>query len=382
MDRFTRGNLEELIRWEQPPCVTLQMPTHPAGRDGEQDVIRLKNLVREAEQKLERRGVRPAEARDLLAFVSDLPADKPYWGDRQLGLAIFVARKLRRLYRVPITLPESVTVGKRFSVRSLLPLLEDECSYHVLTLSENHVSLYEGDSACVKRIALAGLPENLQAFLNIDGVDRGAQVHSAAGGGTNGKQAAVFHGQGGESETAMSELKSYCRAVDQSVSNYLSGRGSPLLLAAVTRLATVYRSCNTYPSLLAVELSGNYDRVSPYQLFEAAWQSLQATRLEPSKKMLGRYLEKVGTAHVLDDPEGIVTAAADGRIEGLLYDPRAEVYGYIDDQLHETRITGRSEDDDLVNLAAVETLLHGGEIHPMAKVVPPSNSPLAAVLRY
>jgi hypothetical protein len=47
-------------------CVSLYMPAHRAGRETEQDPIRFKNLLRQAEERLHAEGMRSAEARNFL----------------------------------------------------------------------------------------------------------------------------------------------------------------------------------------------------------------------------------------------------------------------------------------------------------------------------
>ena len=52
MDILTRAELEQLMRKEQPGCVSIYLPTHRTGVETQQDPIRLKNLLREAEKQL------------------------------------------------------------------------------------------------------------------------------------------------------------------------------------------------------------------------------------------------------------------------------------------------------------------------------------------
>ena len=57
MDILTRAELEQLMRKEQQWCVSIYMPTHRTGREAQQDPVRLKNLLGEAEKRLSDQGV-------------------------------------------------------------------------------------------------------------------------------------------------------------------------------------------------------------------------------------------------------------------------------------------------------------------------------------
>ena len=52
MRPLTTDVLRELLKGDEPPCISLYQPTHRANPDALQDPIRYKNLVRDAEQSL------------------------------------------------------------------------------------------------------------------------------------------------------------------------------------------------------------------------------------------------------------------------------------------------------------------------------------------
>ena len=56
MDSLERQDLRELISQAGGPFVSIYQPTHRAGADIQQDPIRLKNLIREAAEKLKTAG--------------------------------------------------------------------------------------------------------------------------------------------------------------------------------------------------------------------------------------------------------------------------------------------------------------------------------------
>jgi hypothetical protein len=381
MDAFNRDTLLRLTSHNQGPCVSLFLETHPTGQDSEQDTTRLKNLLRDAEQQLQAHGVGAAAAHKLLEPPANLPSNATFWQKRCQGLAIFIAPGLFETFRVSQPVAEKVVVSDWFCVRPLLPLLEQNLSFYLLTISENRVAMYLVDEQSIQSVEVPELPTRLTESLNYDGADRGAQAHSASRGAT-GKQAAVYHGQGGQPDTMKVDLSAYCALIDKSVTAWLGDSARPMLVAGVERLVAAYREKNSYRHLLDESLPGNQDRASEHDLHVRAWPVVEPLLRVEGAKAAHCYMERPGQQTVNDDPCEIVMAAVQGRIDWLLYDPTAELYGTCVLGGLDAQVTGQGNDDDLVELAAVETIRHGGTIHAMTDQDVPTNSPLAAGFRY
>jgi hypothetical protein len=78
MNVLNRKGLEGLVENRKGPCVSIFMPTHRKGPETQQDPIRLKNLLKEAEQQLVELELRPTEARELLAPAAALMEDADF----------------------------------------------------------------------------------------------------------------------------------------------------------------------------------------------------------------------------------------------------------------------------------------------------------------
>src|SRR5687767_13200479 len=101
MDIITTENLRELTLLPGGMSVSIYLPTTPIGREARQGPISLKNLLREAEQKLTEGGLRGPEAMDLLAPAESLLTDDEFWGHQSSGLALFLSTAGIRYYRLP-----------------------------------------------------------------------------------------------------------------------------------------------------------------------------------------------------------------------------------------------------------------------------------------
>ena len=78
MDILNPTALKSLIAQQGKWCVSLYMPTHRAGREQQQDPIRLKNLLAQAETKLLANGLRRPEIQKLMQPAEELLWNKDF----------------------------------------------------------------------------------------------------------------------------------------------------------------------------------------------------------------------------------------------------------------------------------------------------------------
>jgi hypothetical protein len=377
MDAFSASDLRKLTADQKGPCVTIYLPTHPLAANGQQDALRLKNLVNEAERKLTDQGQRAPDAKQLLAPLRSLPADSSFWDRRSHGLALFLAEGVLHRYRVPLAFEEAVVVNRRFQVRPLLPLLATDDRFLVLALSQKQVRFFEGTRYGLKEVVVEGLPSDLTSALNYDAAHRGHPVNPS------GSKAGWGHGQGAERDTAKEDLAHYFRLVDTALKPMLRDQRVPLVLAAVQYLLPIYREVASYPHLADVALPGNPEHLGEQQLFERTWPLVQPLAERAQQDAAAKYRQFAGTGKTSCDARQILAAAFAGQVESLFVDPAAQVWGRFDPATNhiEVRDGTGANDDDLLDLAAVQTLLSRGTVF----AVPPARSPappIAAVFRY
>lgn len=382
MEIFDLSELRQLLATVDPPCVSLCMPTSVNGPDCEQDQVRLKNLATQVEKELEG-WLRPSVARQWSAKIRRIPEDHDFWMKRASGLALFLDRQSLRRYRLPFRVGEFAVVSDQFQIKSLLPMLSNGESFFILVLSQRKVRFYEASEYQIREIEVPGMPQRIEAALNLVNVDRGSQTHLASKVG-RGKQTSVFHGQGGVKDTHKEELSQFFRIIDKALQPLLSNQSSPLLLAGVGYLLSIFREISHYPQIVSAELKGNYDHSGPQQIQEQAWPLVQPLLKENQLKAIEKYQRLAGTGMATDDISQCLTAAFDGRVETLLLDTDRCQWGTCDLQGRKSvvREVRQAGDQDLIGLVAARTLLAGGQVFAVADAELPSSRGVAAVLRY
>ncbi len=383
MDSIRNQDLRWLLSHEGRPCVSLFLPMHPAGRGGLEDVIRLRNAADRAETLLVERGMRSADARDLMAAVRKLPDDNVAWQKRGNSLAIFAAPGLTRVFRNRGLLEEAVFVEDRFHVRPMVPQVVENGKYFILALSQNSVRLLVGDAAGLEEMHVSGLPANITQTLNLDEETRGQQVHSATR-GAQGKQGVVFHGHGGKPDTAKEDLKSFLRLVAQAVEQQLNGERAPLILATVASSAPVYREVSQYAHLLNEVIAGSPDHLTPHELHASAWPLVEPSLAHERETIRRRLHTAEGSSRASLGLHYVVPEAIRGKIDTLFVDCTRPWWGTYDADNETIKVHADQQpgDADLVELATVATLKHGGRVFAITPAVATADAAAEALLRY
>lgn len=381
-DRFDARDCQTLLAESARPCVSLYLPTHAAGAEGQQDIPRLKNLLSKAEADLTPRLLRSSEARELLDPVRDLLADAEFWRTRSRGLAVFAAPGRFQRFRVPIELDELVVVNDRYHVKPLLPLVSDNQRFFVLVLNQQHPRLFEGSQFDLSEVVVKGMPGELKQALHLDEAARSGPDHPASRG--HGRSVAGFHGHGVQHDVAKDELVQYLRLVDHAVQSVLHEERAPLVLAGVEYVLPLYRSVTRYSHVLAAEIHGNCDHRSPQDLHDQAWPLVEAAARKTRQDAGAKFRQLVGSGRAGHDLRDVVPAAQQGRVETLFVSRRAQRWGRFVPEAGFVDVHGQPQpgDYDLLDLAAAATLMHRGTVYAVDADELPADSPVAAVYRY
>ncbi len=161
MDVLTAGEVQKLVKIHSFPCVSLYMPTHHANKEVRQDSIRLKNLLRRAEEKLIARGISPHEAEAFLLPGVSLLDNSKFWENQSHGAAFFFSGGEVQYFHVGLELKELVAVGERFHLMPLLPLLTQSDHFYILALNQKNLRLYDATLTSIREVELKSVPTNI-----------------------------------------------------------------------------------------------------------------------------------------------------------------------------------------------------------------------------
>lgn len=376
MDILNAHDLLRLADQRGGTRISIFLPTHGGGPQTERNRIRLKNQLRRVHHALRTDGMPSGLIEAVLEPGHRLLSLVGLWERPSDGLAVFVGPDGLHHLRVPLRLPELVTVGDRFVVRPLLPLLSAGGHFYVLALSQDDIRLFHGTRAGLDQVQLDGLP--LAVWLTMP--RRRPQVHAflADRGGTGAR--AVFHG--GEDYDAKPLILQHLRRVDQALRELLAGDQAPVVLAGVRYLQAIYHQANTHPQLVPAGIDGSPRDASPDQLHRRAWALVEPLLLGNESAAATGYRALQGTGRISNTPEEVFAAARQGRVETLFLRTDTPEWRTPADGEPLVLRTDTPTPSDQLDLAAVATLRHAGTVYAVPAARMPDANPVAATLRY
>ncbi|WP_164101929.1 baeRF3 domain-containing protein [Candidatus Laterigemmans baculatus] len=397
MDLIRPNTLADLAAIEQENCVSILMPSHPTGKDSRQDPIRLENLLNKAQEALKERGMRRPDIDSLLEPARDVLGQLSFWQHQGYGLAIYLAPGTARMLRLPEAVQESMTIGPRFNVKPILASVAASDPFYVLALTEERAKLFLGSQKELVEINASGFPITAEEVVAVRDPEVQLQSHGgAAPPGARGDRGtpsdagqAHYHGHGEGESKLEADTVHYIKAVAERVASYLYQDDSPLILAADNGLAGLYRREHRRGRLLETGVAGSPDSLSLQDLRQRAW-GIAAPVLEGDQSQM---LDRFGTAAAAGKgAEGfaeVAEAAAVGKIDVLLFDPRAQQAGQLSEDGTSASLVDADEEaadgaacEDLVNRAVVDTLRSSGRVIPLRYGTERAPQHPKAILRY
>ncbi|WP_414527690.1 hypothetical protein [Nodularia chucula] len=381
MTILSHDELKILVNNSQTPCVSLYMPTQKAGTETRQNPIRLKNLIREAEERLDAMGMRHTEVIDFLQPAHEL--DKTdFWQNQGEGLAIFISPQMFRYYRVPMEVPELVVVSNRFHLKPLLHLINNDGKFYLLALSQKDIRFFEGTAYSLSEMEVENMPRNMDEALVEENIQKGVQ-HRV--GGNASQQPGDVHGQGSpDQDQHQVKILQFFHIVDRAVHEKIRGDNAPLILTGVDYLFPIYQGANTYAYLIEPGISGNPEVMKPEELHKLAWPIVAPLFEQNQQSAMALYQQLAGTGTTSSDIKEIVSATYCQRVDSMFVPVNMQIWGKFDPDTMNVDLHSEPEpdDEDMLDLAAMQTLINGGKVYTVESEKMPDSTPVAAIFRY
>lgn len=386
MENLTLDEIKRLATQKQDPVVSIYMPTHRAGQDTYQDPIRYKNLLKDAEQLLEHRGMSRRDVENFMKPAQDLLNESFFWEHQRDGLVVFTGPDSFDYFQLPFQVKAQVVAAQAHYMKPVLPLFTNNGHYYILAFSQKEVRFFEGTRHTVGQIDLPeGTPTSLEEALRFDDPEKELQFHT----GTSqeaGQRDGMFHGHGGAPEEHKDRIERYLNLLDHGLKPVYRESRTPWVLAGVDYLHPIYRKVSEYQHILEDGITGNTDHMRAEDLHEQAWPLVAPHFRRQLDEVIDRYHALRGENRSTDDIETILAAALYGRVESLVLASDVHLWGAFDhasgELLHQQEEQSDHDDLALLDFAAMQTLQNGGQVYAIRHEDMPDAALALAVLRY
>ncbi len=363
------------------PCMTLLLPGYRPGAQAKSMSAIIKTDLQEAGKQLRMRKIPETVIVDLLAPLEHLTEEEDFLAGTRCGRVVFRSPQVLRQFELTGPVNQALHVGASFYIRPLLNELHLPPEYYVLKLSKKRISLLRGAHLRAMEISLPKtIPTSAEEVLEFDQPDHDLQNRSVVKGSV-GQMGGVSFGTGTLREKQHTYLADFYKAVDRGLNEFLHLSKPPLVLAGVVEDAAAYRNINSYSNLLEQGIEGSPSgSISEEELVQRALTIVQADCDHRAAAELAESRERVSPARFPTNFDKILHAAIEGRVHRLYLNESAQRSGATP----EMKRGGPSNwgDEDLLNLAAVETILQRGLVYCLPSDKMPNGAPAAAVLRF
>ncbi|WP_299399622.1 hypothetical protein [uncultured Gelidibacter sp.] len=385
MTLITKKEIETLNNIKGDHCISIFIPTHRGGKKvlQEEDPLSLKNQLKDVKQKLSKKGLNADDVTKITHPIQELIDDGSFWREQSDGLAIFVADGFFKYYTLPVYFQEHNYISDSFYLKPLMPMFVGDGSFFLMTLDRDNVKLYECTQHSFTEFEIEDLiPETKQDRVGFDYEEKNLQFRS----GATGSGQTMYHGQEAATGKRKNEIKKYFRAINDGLATIFKDQNMPLLIAAQTPLFDIYKEVNTYNNLMDENLVVDFSSTDIFDIHEMAWEHMAPVFDQNRKDQIAQFLENQGNGTTSIGIGKILPAAINGQIEALFCENNEDIFGSYTKDNDAINVTEGNDDGSnisLMNLAAIQTFLNGGDVYLLEKdEMPNPNSRVNALYRY
>lgn len=384
MNAFSVKIFKELAHIHHAHSISIYIPTHRAGMEVNEkiDQLNLKNQVQKVTRELESMKLDNREIDQLLAPVNGLLEDTGFWSNQSEGLAIFCNKERFEFYTLPVVFQEFTYVSDHFYLTPMISYLNDDGKFYLLALSLSEVKVFEGFSHQINEVTANDmLPGQLEDVVGYDVTEKHLQYRT----GQTGTENTLYHGHGKGTESEKHEVLKYFRAVNDGLMKIIQNQNRPLVIATVDYLFPMYKEVNEYKNLVKGFIAGNPEHADAVLLHNKAKALLQDYFSRHRMKFWQKFEYALKNNPVSFDEEEIISAAYNHRVETLIVKKHENLWGVFDPETNTVSLREQQPQfkSCMINLAAVHTILNGGNVYVMEPgEMPEPGVKLNAIFRF
>lgn len=289
-----KEQLQKLATEKNNPCVTISMKTHRTHPDNAQDEILLKNLLKEAEEKvINEFGKRPvAELLVKLETVSD-KIDVNYNLD---SLHIFLSNDTQEIVKSSWeTSNNGVHISDSFAIRPLIKNYNRSENYLVMLLSQSGVQLFEAINAdIIKEVSNEDFPFSENRHYN------------------------TYSDKGSDSKHQDDLVREFLNKVDKALVKVHNETDLKCVVIATDDNFSRLQQVADKPSVYLGYANIDYNKIETHHIAKQSWELVKEQQKQRRTEAISEMQEAVAHGKVLTALQEIYQASIDGRGELLI----------------------------------------------------------------
>jgi len=289
-----KDQLQKLAAEKNQPCVSISLNTHRTHPDNVKDEVMLKNLLKEAEERvIAGFGKRPVAA--LLEKIEELAKEIDINHNLD-SLHIFLSNQTKEIIKSSWkTSNEGVQISSSFALRSIIKSYNRTENYLLMMLSQSGVQLYEAlNDEIIQEIRTEEFPFAENPHYN---------THS---------------GKGSDPKYLDDLVREYLNKVDKALVKVHNETELNCLVICTEDNYSRLQQVADKPSMYIGYAAIDYNNIATHQLVKQAWEIIKSLQTERRSKAISEIKEAIAGAAVLTDLQEIYQASIDGRGDLLI----------------------------------------------------------------
>jgi hypothetical protein len=336
-----KEKLEKLATEKSAPCVTISLNTHRTHPDNLQDVIELKNFLKEAEERvIDEYGKRPtAEVLGRISMI-EKEIDVNYNLD---SLHIYLSNDTQEIIRSAWSTNEAgVHISDRFAVRPLIKSFNRSEEYYVLLLSQSGAHLYETiNDGITGEIINEDFPFPANQHYNSNS-DKGS-----------------------DSKHLDDLVREFLNKVDKAVVRKYNATGLHCVVICTEDNYSRLNQVADKPTIYYGYASIDYNNTSTHHIAKQSWEIVKELQSKRRTEAISEMREAVAKGTVLTDLQEIYQASIDGRGDLLIvHQDFAQAVKMLNERTFELALDNTQRDviDDITSTISWEVLSKKGRV--------------------
>jgi hypothetical protein len=336
-----KEQLIKLASEKNSPCVSISLNTHRTHPENLNDEIKLKNFLKEAEDRIiEEYGKRPVAS--LLEKIENLSSEI----DINLNLDslhIFLSNDTKEIVKSAWTVSnECVHISDSFALRSLIKSYNRSENYLLMLLSQSGVHLYEAlNDGIIQEIRNEDFPFSENRHYN---------THSD---------------KGSDSKHLDDLVREFFNKVDKALVKVHNETDLNCVVICTEDNFSRLKQVADKPSVYLGYSNIDYNKTETHQIVKQSWEIIKSQQKENRSKAIEETKEAVAQGIIMTDLQEIFQASIDGRGDLLMvHEDFSQSVKMTSDRTFELTNDSKTEGsiDDITSNIAWEVLSKKGRV--------------------
>ena len=289
-----KETLQQLGAEKNNPCVTISLNTHRSRPQNAQDKILLKNLLKEAEERVTKEFDKKS-VEGLLKKLSTIK-DEIDVSSNLDSLHIFLSNDTKVVVKSPWKASsDRVNISTQFAIRPLIKAYNRSEPYLIMVLSQHEVRLYEASNdAIIGEIRNEDFPftENIPDTLYPEKL--------------------------GDAKYVDDLTRMFFNKIDKALNKVHKETDLQCVVVTTESNYTMLMQVADKPNVYHGYVSVNYNKEAPQQVVKQTWKFIESLQSKRRAKDIQAVKDAISNGKVITDLQEIYRAAMDGRGELLV----------------------------------------------------------------